>query len=181
MLQILYKVKMKRSIILSLLMIIFFAIIIDAFASDKKTLPAINIKNIRGETVNIKNLHNDGKPFVINFWATWCKPCILELNTIKEVYDNWQSETGVKIFAISIDDSRNSKKVAPFVKGRGWKYEVLLDENSDLRRALNVNNPPHTFLVNGKGEIVWEHNGYAPGDEKELYRQIKKLIAESNK
>ena len=102
----------------------------------------------------------------------------MELNAINEVYEDWQTETGVKIFAISVDDSRSSKKVAPFVKSRNWKYDSYLDENSDFKRAMNVNNPPHTFLYNGKGELVWQHNGYAPGDEEELYKQIKKLLDE---
>lgn len=144
-------------------------------AQDSKKIPSVNVKNLKGETLSASSFSNDGKPFIINFWATWCKPCLLELNNISDVYDEWQTQTGVKIIAISIDDSRNSKKVAPFVKGRGWKYEIFLDENSDLRRAMNVNNPPHTFLVNGNGEIVWEHNGYAPGDENILLEEVKKL------
>ena len=65
--------------------------------------------------------------------------------------------------------------MAPFVNGRGWNYEIYLDANSDLKRALNVNNPPQTFLINGKKEIVWQHNGYTEGDEKELYEMVKKL------
>jgi peroxiredoxin len=141
-----------------------------------KKMPNVKVKDLKGSKKSTSNFTNDGKPIVVNFWATWCKPCLLELNNIHELYPKWQKETGVKIIAVSIDDTRNSSKVAPFVKGRNWTYDIYLDENSDLRRALNVNNPPHTFLLNGDGEIVWEHNGYAPGDEKELYEEIKKLV-----
>jgi peroxiredoxin len=157
-----------------LVLMLTFVIVTVAYSGDKK-LPSVKLKNLKGETVNVKDFSNDGKPFIINFWATWCKPCILELNNINDVYEKWQKETGVKIYAVSIDDSRNSKKVAPFVKGRDWKYEVMLDENSDLRRAFNVNNPPHTLLFNGAGELVYEHNGYAQGDEDELYKKVKEL------
>jgi thiol-disulfide isomerase/thioredoxin len=150
-------------------------------AQDAKTIPSVTVKNIGGEAVDTKTFSNDGKPFVINFWATWCKPCIQELNSIHDVYEDWQAQTGVKIYAVSIDDSRSSRKVAPFINGRGWKYEVILDENSDLKRAMGVNNPPHTFLYNGKGELVWQHNGYAPGDEEELLQQIKNLTVGGGK
>jgi thiol-disulfide isomerase/thioredoxin len=156
---------------------LFFLVIFIAYAKEPKTLPNVKVKNLKGENVETKTFSNDGKPMVINFWATWCKPCILELNNLHDVYEKWQNETGVKIIAISIDDVRNSKKVAPFVKGRNWKYEVYLDENGDFRRAMNVNNPPHSFLLNSKGEVVWEHNGYAPGDEEILYEQIKNLLS----
>lgn len=146
------------------------------YSKELKTLPNVKVKNLKGELVEAKSLGNEGKPFVINFWATWCKPCILELNNLHELYDKWQKETGIKIIAVSIDDVRNSKKVAPFVMGRKWNFEVYLDENGDFRRAMNVNNPPHSFLINSKGEIVWEHNGYAPGDEEYLYKKIIELL-----
>lgn len=163
-----------------IIIFVWFLSIISLFAKEK-TIPNVKVKNLKGEIVETRTFNNGDKPFVINFWATWCKPCIMELNNIHEVYDKWQQETGVKIIAISIDDVRNSKKVAPFVKGRNWKFEVYLDENGDFRRAMNVNNPPHSFLVNSKGEIVWEHNGYATGDEEYLYKEILKLLEEDNK
>ncbi len=167
---------MKKTI-LSLFLLVFVGFMAQQVISKESTkkVPSVKVKNLRGKVVNTSSFENDGKPFVINFWATWCKPCIMELNTISDVYEDWQDETGVKIFAISIDDSRNSRKVAPFVNGRGWTYDVYLDENSDFRRALGINNPPHTILCDGKGNIVWEHNGYAPGDEEELYEKIVEL------
>lgn len=125
--------------------------------------------------IDADTLSNDGKPMVINFWATWCKPCVRELNAINDQYIDWVDETGVKIVAISIDDSRNSARVKPFVKSQGWEYEIYLDENQELKRALNVNNPPHTFLLDGEGNIVWQHSGYTPGDEDHLYLLIEML------
>ena len=100
-----------------------------------------------------------------------------ELNNIAEMYDNWVEETGVKLVAISIDDTRNMAKVAPYVNGKGWEYDVYIDPNGDFKRALGVNNVPHTFLVDGNGKIVWQHNSYSEGDEYELIELVEKLNA----
>jgi len=81
------------------------------------------------------------------------------------------------LIAISIDDSRNFGKVAPYVNGKGWEYEVYIDPNGDFKRALNVNNVPHTFLIDKDGYIVWQHNSYSEGDEDELYEKLKLLKA----
>ena len=142
--------------------------------SQNKKLPSIKLKTIDGKTVDLSTLSNNGKPIVISFWATWCKPCKTELNTIAEEYEGWQEETGVKLIAVSIDNARSTGRVEPYVNGQGWDYQVLLDPNGDLKRAMNVNNVPHTFLIDGKGNIVWDHNNYAAGDEEELFEQIKK-------
>ena len=147
-----------------------------AVLAQEKSLPNIDVKTLQGKTINIQDLENDGNPMVISFWATWCKPCKKELNTIAEVYDDWQEETGVKLIAISIDDTRSMSKVAPYVNSSDWDYEVYLDSNSDLKRAMGVSTVPHTFLINGNGKIVWNHKGYIDGDEEELFEQIQHLV-----
>ena len=145
--------------------------------TEARPIPSTNLKDLEGNTVNSSDFNNDGKPMIINFWATWCSPCKRELNNIADVYDDWVEETGVKLIAISIDDSRNTGKVAPYVNGKGWEYEVYIDSNQDFKRALNVNNVPHTFVVDGNGKIVWQHNSYSEGDEDVLYDVVKKLVA----
>ncbi|MBK9177686.1 MAG: TlpA family protein disulfide reductase [Flavobacteriales bacterium] len=147
-----------------------------AFASlnlcAQQRLPSAMVQTMDGKKVDSRTFSNGGKPMIINFWATWCAPCKKELSAIAEKYADWQAKTGVKLIAVSIDDARSSARVKPYVSGQDWDYEVYLDPNGDLKRALNVNNVPHTFLVDGNGEIVWQHNNYEPGDENELYKKV---------
>ena len=137
-------------------------------------LPTFNLKDINGKMLNTSEIANNGKPILICFWKTCCKPPVEMLTAINEVYEDWVDETGVVLYAISVDDARNSNLVAPFVNGKGWDYIVWLDPNSDFKRAMNVVLTPHTFLLNGDGEIVWQKAMYIPGDEEEIYKQIKK-------
>lgn len=139
-------------------------------------LPAVTLKDINGKTVRTDTLSNNGKPFIIDFFATWCKPCNRELKAIHEVYPDWQEETGVKLIAVSIDQAQNINKVKPLVDEQGWEYEVLLDPNSDFRRALGIQMIPYVIIVDGKGNIVYKHNGYTDGAENELIEKVRELI-----
>lgn len=141
-------------------------------------LPAVTLKTIDGTTVQAESLNNDGKPFIIDFFATWCKPCNRELTAIAEVYDEWREETGVKIYAVSIDQAQNVNKVKPLVDQNEWEYEVLLDPNSDLLKALGGQMIPYVVVVDGNGDIVSKHSGYTDGAEVELIDEVRKLLAQ---
>ena len=135
------------------------------------TLPSVSIKSIEGKTINTDSFENQGNPIVISFWATWCKPCAKELNAISEVYDDWQEETGVKVIAVSIDDSRNAAKVAPFANGKDWPFEIYIDANSDLKRALNVNAYPTIVYFDEKFNLITANSGYK--DSKGIERYLR--------
>ena len=165
----------------NLLIIICMMFNISIFAQEAKDkhlakLPAVEIQDLNGNAFNTKDIQNDGKPIIISLWATWCKPCIAELLAIADEYEDWVEETGVKLYAISIDDAKTSARVAPFVKGKGWEYTVLLDVNSDFKRAMNVNDVPFLCILNGDGEIVWQHTSYAQGSEEEVFEVVKSLV-----
>ena len=162
-----------QKLILSFLLLSLFSFTSSSGDGDK--IPSVTVKKLDGSKINSSTFSNNGKPIIISFWATWCTPCKKELNAIQENFSDWVKETGVKLIAISIDDARSTGKVITEVKTKGWDFEVYLDENSDFKRAMNVNNVPHTFLVDGKGNIVWSHNSYTEGDEEQLFENVKKL------
>ncbi len=140
-------------------------------------LPSVQLKDLKGKTVDTAKLNNGGKPFVISFFATWCKPCMRELKAIAEVYPEWQDETGMKMYIVSIDEAQNVNKVKPLVKAEGWEYEVLLDTNSDFFRSLGISSVPHILIVDGDGKVVYSHSGYTDGSESEIIKKIKALEA----
>lgn len=136
-------------------------------------LPNVRLQDIEGNTIQTGEISNNGKPMIISFWATWCKPCLRELKAIHEVYPDWQDETGVKMIIVSIDQAQDANRVKPMVDGFGWEYEVLLDPNGDFKRAMNVQNVPHVFVLDGKGKIVYNHTGYTDGGEQDIYDALQ--------
>ena len=161
-----------KKILYSFLLVFCFSVAAEA------QIPSVTLKDINGKTVRTDTLSNNGKPLIIDFFATWCKPCNRELTAISEVYEDWQEETGVKLIAVSIDQAQNINKVKPLVDSHGWEYDVLLDPNSDLKRALGVQTIPYTIIVDGKGNIVYRHNGYVEGAEEELIEKVRELVGE---
>ncbi len=143
--------------------------------ADVASLPSVQLTDMNGKIVDTGTITNDGKPVLICFWATWCSPCKKELNTYADLYADWKEETGVKIYAITIDDQRTVNSVKPYVNSVSWDYEILLDVNKTFSQAMGVSSPPHTFLLDGAGNIVWQHVGYNAGDESEVHEQLLAL------
>jgi len=157
-----------KKIVLLLSLILSF----NAFSQDN--LPKVDVKTIDGETISIQDATNKDNIVIVSLWATWCVPCIKELDAKSDVYDEWQEETGVELIAVSVDDSRTVKRVKTLINGKGWDYQVLLDTNNDLKRALGASTVPLTLVIKDN-KIVLRHSGYSPGSEDELYEKIKEL------
>lgn len=147
------------------------------------------INQIQAQTVknfNLKDTQNTNRSYeelkgekltVIDFWATWCKPClkaIPELNTIFNQY----KDKGVSFIGINCDGPRSVAKVGPMSKSLQIEYPVLLDIDSTVKTQLNLSAFPTLIIVNSKGKIVWLHEGFVSGDEKEIIAQIEKYSNE---
>ena len=155
-----------KKIIISLLLISSF------FVQAQKSLPNIKLKNLDGKMVLLSDLTKD-KTVVLSFWATWCGPCINELDAISEQYEDLQEE-GFELIAVSIDDARTKARVKPLINGKDWDYTILLDSNQELKRSLNITNVPYVIIVKN-GKIVYTHSGYNPGSEEELIKKFNEL------
>lgn len=142
----------------------------------QENFPSVNVKSASGKTVDFAKLVGDTKDtaVIVSFWATWCVPCIMELDNINDQYASWQAATPFKLLAISIDDTRTSQRVKPFAAGKGWLFDVFLDVNHDLKRALNVNDVPHVLVIKNN-KVIYQHTGYVAGNEDELFEKIKAL------
>ena len=165
---------MKQSIFLGVLLTGLFTVSA-AFVPAGKTLPNVVIKKLDGQTVNIQEYGKNGKVTILSFWASWCSPCKRELDAIAEVYPEWQENYNVELVAITIDNARAISKVRPILEQKNWPYEILWDPNQELQQALSFQAVPQTFVIDAKGEIVFEHSGYQPGDEYELEEILEGL------
>lgn len=138
-------------------------------------LPNVKLKNLKGEIVN-SNLDFQKKDvlYVYSFWATWCAPCVQELDAISDVYGDWKQKLNIELIAVSVDDSRTEKRVKPMVNGKGWEYTVLLDTNQEFKRSLSIANVPYIVVVKNN-IIVYVQNGHSPGGESEFFDKLKSL------
>ena len=149
--------------------------LISAAAQAQKEMPSVTIQSENNKSYNVKNDFSEkDKLYVFSFWATWCVPCINELDAINQHYAEWSKELNMEVVAISIDDARTQKRVKPLLNGKKWPYTVLLDANQDVKRALSIANVPYTIVVKNK-KVVYIHNGYSQGGELELYNKMKEL------
>ena len=136
------------------------------------TIPNINLNTLSGKSVKIQDEISKDKITILSFWASWCVPCINELDAISEVYEDWQEDFNIELIAISTDDARTQKRIRPMVNGKGWPYKILLDKNQELKRALNISTIPQIIILKDS-KIIYIHSGYSPGVEDEFYDIIK--------
>lgn len=140
----------------------------------QQTVPNFRLKNLENETVRFEKLKGE-KLTVIDFWATWCKPCIKSIPKLVALNDIFE-EKGVQFIGISVDGPRNQAKVKPFARSKGIDYPVLLDINKEVMSRLRVQVVPTLLIVNSEKEIVHYIEGYQPGEEKIIRKKISEQL-----
>lgn len=142
--------------------------------SGGKDFPSFILNGAGGTTVDTREFGSNNQPVLLFFWTTWCHHSREGLEIIQDEFlDDWGRDYGLRMIGISIDDARNSVKVWPYVASQGWEFENYHDENSDLKRALGVNDPPQIILFSEAGKVIFQKQGYAAGDEEIINDKLK--------
>jgi peroxiredoxin len=139
--------------------------------------PAFKSRTLEGKSLELAALLAKG-PVVLDFWATWCKPCLQALPEIQRVQDRWAAR-GVTMVGISEDGPRNLAKVRPFASRYKLTYPLIVDEDGSLQSAYQVRSLPTTFVIDRRGRVVWVHQGYRPGMETMLDEALEAVFADS--
>ncbi|MCR5408858.1 MAG: TlpA family protein disulfide reductase [Bacteroidales bacterium] len=150
-------------------------LILAAFVSlslNAQTLPDVKVEDPAGKAVSTRSLLDGKSPFVITFWASWCKPCQRELAAIEEAAPDWAGKYPLRIYAVSVDDSRSIAEAKALAASSEWPVTVLFDTKQALKQALKVTSIPHVFVYDKNGKLVWNHMGYIPGSEDELLQKV---------
>ena len=153
------------------ILIVFSAVLVTA-----GTVPDFKLKDLENRRVSYSELKGR-KLTLIDFWATWCKPCLRAIPKLVELHDNFKDQ-GVNTIGVNVDSPRNTPKIKPYVRSVGINYPVVLDLNSELSQELHVTVLPTLLIVDANDEIVYIHQGYRPGDEKVLHNKIRELLKE---
>lgn len=156
--------------------ILSLLIFLGGFTYSPPKVTNFRLKNLDNRTTSYQQVK--GETFtVIDFWATWCKPCIKSIPKLVEMSDEFEDK-GVNFVGISIDGPRNLAKVKPFARSLGVNYPVLLDTNSEVMGKLGVQAVPSLLIINSDDEIVYFHEGYKAGEEITIREEILRLLKE---
>jgi cytochrome c biogenesis protein CcmG/thiol:disulfide interchange protein DsbE len=142
----------------------------------EQTAPRFALPNLEGKEVALVERLKEG-PVIVDFWATWCKPCIKAFPDLQEIFDNYKN-CGLSVFAISIDGPRSTSRVGALIKSKGNTFEVLLDPAQTVAKKFHVTSVPRTVLIDTDGKVVWAVTGYRPSNHEELSKAVAALFPE---
>ena len=176
--------KKKAKIIILVTAAVFMAVILSAGCGDGNekndkqeykelkvgdAAPDFDMELLNGETVKLSD-YRGKKPVFINFWATWCGPCVGEMPAIQELSDAFFHD--LMVFAINCGEKRN--KVEDFIGEKGYTFNVGLDEKNEISEKYPTMGIPYTVIVDAEGIVTSIHLG-ASGDMFSVYEKDVKI------
>ena len=156
---------------------VFVAVIITVTYADKQRdimLPDLSVKLLDGKQVRLSVLLEEG-PLLVSFWATWCAPCKKEMIFLEEFHQKY-NENSFRVLAISTDSPKSMSKVKSYIRAKKYTFLVGIDPNQEIAKKMNALLMPTTLILNKDRKVSWYHQGFIPGDEKEIEVQIRAVL-----
>ena len=162
------------------LLLVFIYVITRPDSGPQVDQPAPNFKGqmLSGETYELAD--QLGKVVVLDFWATWCPPCLKGLPALQRVYRKYQNRDDVQILAVSIDDTADYRaRVARFMGTQRLNFPVLLDATKQIARQYRVKTVPTMVVVNTKGQVSSVQIGLYSSNSDRLVSHIEDAIEQA--
>jgi len=137
-----------------------------------ESAPEFSLEDLDGNEVRLTDQR--GQVVLVNFWATWCGPCLQELPHIQQIHEKYQDQ-GLVVLAISTDHQKSA--VRPFVEKNGYTFPVLFVDE-EVENVYQIRGIPVVYLIDRTGVIRFDKVGFCPGGEKEIERQVEQLLEE---
>ena len=139
-----------------------------------KPVPVVNFLTPTGDIETLGDYA--GQYLLVNFWATWCPPCVLELPSLEKLSNKMDSEA-LKVMAISIDTMRSQDQIKSFLDNRNiGDFAAYHDHESEIQRNIKMRGIPTTLLLNPNGEVIYVFEGDADWNSAPAIRFFKKLL-----
>jgi len=142
--------------------------------SAQDRVPNLRLKMLNGKYAKLYDFLKDG-PMIIDFWATWCEPCKKQMRYL-DLFHNHFKELGFKVLTVNTDTPKSMSKVKPYVRTKGFEFNVAVDPNSQIKKKMKIQQMPTTIIVDQDGTVVYRHKGYVPGDEVGILKAITELL-----
>ena len=156
---------------------VLVATIFTAMYADKQRdimLPDLSVRLLDGKQVRLSALLEEG-PLLVSFWATWCAPCKKEMRFLEEFHQKY-NENSFRVLAISTDSPKSMSKVKSYIRAKKHTFLVGIDPNQEIAKKMNALLMPTTLILNKDRKVSWYHQGFIPGDEKEIEAQIRAVL-----